>query len=88
MKLKADAEAMRLKTQMLKDEAEYKKLKAEKDKRDAEEREARRIRQKQINEENMRKLKENWPIIKKCLIGFVIFAVTVFLLLLFFGPNR
>ena len=87
-KLKADAEAMRLKTQMLKDEAEYKKLKAEKDKRDAEEREARRIRQKQINEENMRKLKENWPIIKKCLIGFVIFAVTVFLLLLFFGPNR
>ena len=88
MKLKADAEAMRLKTQMLKDEAEYKKLKEEKDKRDAEEREARLIRQKQINEENMRKLKENWPIIKKCLIGFVIFAVTVFLLLLFFGPNR
>ena len=86
-KAQAEADAMRLKVQMLKDEAEYIKLKEEKNKRDKEERERKLKEAKERQEEKLRELKKNWPIIKKCLIGFFIFVVVLLTLLLLFGQK-
>ena len=86
-KLQSEAESIRIKTQMMKDEAEYAKLKAEKDKREAAERELRMQEARKRNEENIRQLKENWPIIKKILIALAIILVVIFTLLLLFGPK-
>ena len=85
--LKAEAEAIRTKKQMLKDEAEYHALKKEKEERDAIEREERLAKARKQQEENLRQLKEHWPIIKKVLIAFAVLLIITFVLLLLFGPN-